>query len=87
LITGILEHIRKIIDLEKVLKENPNDIEVLRKVKKNGFADSYIARKWKMEEQDLYALEKKNGITPVFKMVDTCAGEFTSETPYFLQHL
>jgi carbamoyl-phosphate synthase large subunit len=78
-----LNHLKKIIDLEKELKEHPNDIEILTKAKKNGFADSYIARKWKMDELALYELEKKNGITPVFKMVDTCAGEFTSETPYF----
>jgi len=78
-----LDHLKKIIDLEKEVKAHPNDIAVLAKAKKNGFADSYIARKWKMEEQDLYALEKENGITPVYKMVDTCAGEFTSETPYF----
>ncbi len=35
------------------------------------------------QEQDLYNLRKENGIMPVYKMVDTCAGEFSSETPYF----
>ncbi|NLH62924.1 MAG: carbamoyl-phosphate synthase large subunit, partial [Erysipelotrichaceae bacterium] len=78
-----LAHLKKIIDLEKEVLAKPKDTEVLRKAKKNGFADSYIARNWHMKELDLYELEKKNGITPVYKMVDTCAGEFTSATPYF----
>ncbi len=78
-----LAHIQKIIDLEKEMKEHVLDIEVLKKLKKYGFADSYIARNWNMKEFDLYELEKANGITPVYKMVDTCAGEFKSETPYF----
>lgn len=78
-----LAHIQKTIDLEKEMKEHVLDIEVLKKLKKYGFADSYIARNWNMKEFDLYELEKANGITPVYKMVDTCAGEFKSETPYF----
>ena len=78
-----LMHIKKIIDLEKEMKQNVLDIDTLRKLKKYGFADSYIARNWNIRELDLYNLEKENGITPVYKMVDTCAGEFRSETPYF----
>lgn len=78
-----LSHIQKILDLEVEMKNNVKDIETLRKLKKYGFADSYIARNWDMKEFDLYNLEKENGITPIYKMVDTCAGEFTSETPYF----
>lgn len=65
------------------MMENPKDVEVLRKLKKYGFADSYIARNWDMKEFDLYNLRKENGIMPVYKMVDTCAGEFKSATPYF----
>lgn len=78
-----LAHIQKIIALENEMKAHQKDVEVLRKLKKYGFADSYIARNWQMREFDLYQLEKENGITPVYKMVDTCAGEFSSETPYF----
>ena len=78
-----LHHIEKIIKLENEMKNHKGDMEVLKKIKKAGFADSYIARNWGMEEQALYELERKEGITPVYKMVDTCAGEFVSETPYF----
>ena len=78
-----ITHLKNIVDLEKVMMENVKDIETLRTLKKAGFADSYIARNWNMEEADLYDLRKENGIIPVYKMVDTCAGEFQSETPYF----
>ena len=36
-----------------------------------------------MIEKEVYDLRKAKGIFPVYKMVDTCAGEFTSATPYF----
>ncbi len=78
-----LYHINKIVELEKEMNVNKLDIETLQKLKKNGFADSYIARNWGVSEVELYQIRKKEGILPVFKMVDTCAGEFESETPYF----
>ena len=78
-----ISHIKRIVELEKEMKDHPKDIEVLKKLKTFGFADSYIARNWDMKEKEVYDLRKANGIIPVFKMVDTCAGEFTSATPYF----
>lgn len=36
-----------------------------------------------MKESELYSMRIQAGIAPVFKMVDTCAAEFESETPYF----
>ena len=77
-----LSHIQHVLNLEKEMLAHPNDIETLRTLKKNGFSDSYIARNWNMKEYDLYNLRKANGIIPVYKKVDTCAGEFTSATPY-----
>ena len=35
-----------------------------------------------MKENEIYDLRKGNGITPVYKVVDTCAGEYVSTTPY-----
>ena len=78
-----LYHIAKIVELEKEMMDHVQDINTLKVLKKNGFSDSYIARNWNMKEMDLYDLRKDNGIMPVFKMVDTCAGEFSSATPYF----
>ena len=34
------------------------------RIKRNGFADSYIARKWGMNEREVYELRKANGIIP-----------------------
>lgn len=74
---------KKIIDFEKTLAENPRNITVLRDAKRMGFSDINVAHLWKMTEQEVYLFRKQNGLTPVYKMVDTCAGEFQSETPYF----
>lgn len=72
-----------IVQFEKELKANAGDTDVLRRAKELGFSDQYISREWKMKESELYSLRKQAGIAPVFKMVDTCAAEFESETPYF----
>ncbi len=74
---------KHIIDLEKEVAANVKDLETLREAKKYGFSDESIAELWGMASEDIYALRKANGIVPVFKMVDTCAGEFESFTPYF----
>lgn len=77
-----LAKIENIIAMEKRLKDN-RDMDTLQAAKRMGFSDKYIARIWKTTEKDLYLLRKKNGIIPVYKMVDTCAGEFESSTPYY----
>ncbi len=78
-----LYHLKRILDLEKEMAEKPMDIELLGELKKNGFSDSVIAKAWNVKEKEIYDLRHANGIIPVYKMVDTCAGEFTSATPYF----
>ena len=78
-----IHHIKRIIDLEQEMMAHVKDVETLKVLKKNGFSDSYIAKNWNMSEKEVYDLRKTNGIFPVYKMVDTCAGEFTSATPYF----
>ena len=78
-----LDKIKNIISLEEKLYKNKMDIEVLRECKERGFSDSYISKIWNIDEMDIYKLRHENDIVPVYKMVDTCAGEFESETPYF----
>ena len=77
-----LNRFKNIVAYETVICEHKNDLEVLLEAKKMGFADSYIARAWDMNEREIYDLRKANGLMPVFKNVDTCAGEFVSHTPY-----
>lgn len=78
-----LDKIKKIVDFEKVLEENIGDTEILYKAKKMGFCDKYIAKLWKMTEDDVYQIRKKEKMFPVYKMIDTCAAEFDSYIPYF----
>lgn len=66
-----LESIKKIVEMEKNLKANVGDLEVLKSAKKMGFGDQFIAKLWNMPEIDVYKLRKENKITPVYKMVDT----------------
>ena len=66
-----LESFKKIVDMEVRLKEKGEDISLLREAKKMGFSDWMIGRLWNKKEQEIYALRKKEGITPVFRMVDT----------------
>ena len=76
-----LEAIKRIIDMERSLKENPRDIEVLKAAKKMGFSDKYVARMWECSEIDVYNFRKENKLLPSFRMVDTChTGAYI---PYF----
>jgi len=58
----------------------------LRAAKRMGVSDERLASEWKLEGAagiaDVRELRTKLGVKPVFKMVDTCAGEFESYTPY-----
>ncbi len=78
-----LEKLRHITELENEGKQNPMDAETLKKLKKYGFSDKYIAQLWNVSELDVWNFRRESGITPVYKMIDTCAGEFKSYTPYF----
>ena len=84
-ITKITEYfliaIKNITDMEKKLSKNKGDIEVLKAAKKMGFGDKFIAKLWDTKEIDIYNLRKEKGITPVFKMVDTC--HTNAYIPYF----
>jgi carbamoyl-phosphate synthase large subunit len=54
----------------------------LRTMKRMGFSDAQLGRLRGIPEADIRALRHAKGIRPVYKMVDTCAGEFPSATPY-----
>ncbi|BDG48113.1 MULTISPECIES: carbamoyl-phosphate synthase large subunit [Parageobacillus] len=78
-----LTKIENIVRYETVIRDHVGDAEVLRKAKKMGFSDAAIAKLWNRSERDVYEMRKQAGILPVYKMVDTCAAEFESETPYY----
>ena len=74
---------KKLIDFEKTIINNKFDKETLLKAKKLGFSDINIAYLWETDHREIFKFRKENGVMPVYKMVDTCAAEFESETPYF----
>ena len=78
-----LEKIKNIVNLEKELASKPWDMETFKKAKKNGFADSYIAKVYKSTPVKVYEFRKENNIYPVYKMIDTCAAEYSAYVPYF----
>jgi carbamoyl-phosphate synthase large subunit len=78
-----LNKFQGIIDLETKLASNQMDMDILKEAKQKGFSDKTIAQLWNRKEQDIYNLRKDLGMIPVYKMVDTCAAEFESETPYY----
>lgn len=80
--------IKKLIDFEQILsklKKVPHNeqIEIITKAKKLGFSDINIAHHWQKTQREVFNFRKENKIMPTYKMVDTCAAEFESNTPYF----
>lgn len=78
-----LDKLLHIIEIEQQLKETAKDVDTLRLAKQNGFADKKIAELWQMTMEEVRQFRLANQIKPVYKMVDTCAAEFESSTPYF----
>ena len=72
MITDIfLESLKRIVDMEALLKEKPWDDQVLRAAKTMGFSDKFIARLWKTEEIKIFERRRALKLSPIFKMVDT----------------
>ena len=67
------------VTISEAIDLNP---EVLKLAKMHGFSDHQIGELRNLAEADVRALRHKLGLRPVFKTVDTCAGEFPALTPY-----
>jgi carbamoyl-phosphate synthase large subunit len=85
-----LHKIEGMIAFEQELIEATLSAEVLRQAKRKGFTDRAIAEirtaaglTTLVKESDIRAHRKELGLTPVYKMVDTCASEFEATTPYY----
>ncbi|MFS7120389.1 carbamoyl-phosphate synthase large subunit [Carnobacterium maltaromaticum] len=78
-----LDKLLHIVEIEQDLKDHPYDLTSLENAKKNGFLDVAVAKFWETDALRIREIRKENGLVPVYKMVDTCAGEFESKTPYF----
>ena len=80
-----IDKIAILVEMEKKLKDcNGNiDKELMKEAKRMEFPDNVIARWTGKTEEEVKQLRYEYGITAAFKMVDTCAAEFASETPYY----
>jgi len=79
-----LEQISDLVNVEKQVRENglPKTREELLTLKKLGFSDKRLAKLVGKTEKDLRDLRNKLNVKPVYKRVDSCAGEFDSSTSY-----
>ena len=79
-----LNQIYGIIEVEKTLqnKSVPINNFILRNIKSMGFSDKRISDLTNLSEEEINELKIKFNIFPVYKRVDTCAAEFSSETSY-----
>ncbi|MGX6977820.1 carbamoyl-phosphate synthase large subunit [Vagococcus elongatus] len=78
-----LDCLEFIVEIEKELAENSFNLVTLKKAKIYGFSDKTIAELWSTTEEKVRKLRLENDLKPVYKMVDSCAAEFESKTPYF----
>ncbi len=78
-----LEKIYNIIRMERIVKAAPMDPGVLRQAKRMGFGDKFIGQLWGRSEADIIRLRRIEGITPVYKMIDSCSAEHDTYVPYF----
>ena len=58
------------------------DRDSLKKAKEHGFSDAQLAQLRQTDEETMRSLRYGLGLRPIFKTVDTCAGEFPALTPY-----
>lgn len=85
-----LSHIQEILDVENNIRERAfsGDTpvltdEILENAKQKGFSDYQLAHLSGSDEESIRLLRKEKKITPVYKLVDTCAAEFEAATPYY----
>jgi len=91
-LTGIdpwfLNEMRRITEFDGGLRRLGSDrstwpVAVLRDAKRMGFSDRHLAARLGSSELEIRQWRKAEGVVPAMKAVDTCAGEFAAQTPYF----
>ena len=79
-----LDQIRELVRQEGLVRAGglPTTPEAFRTLKAQGFSDARLARLTGQSEAAVRAARRSLGVRPVFKRIDTCAGEFRADTPY-----
>jgi carbamoyl-phosphate synthase large subunit len=87
-----IDNLKQLVEFEEKIKKFKNKnaqeeidlpAELLLEAKKDGFSDRQLAFLLNTSQEKLRDFRKKNKITPVYKLVDTCAGEFHAQQPYY----
>lgn len=81
-----LDCLQELVQLEAEAKQESMGTvspEFLRNLKEKGFSDQWLAKIWNTTLSEVREKRTKENITPVYQMVDSCAGEFTATAPYF----
>ena len=81
-----LHRFKKLIELEKDITKTSFETvskKQLKLFKEKGFSDQFIAGQWGVTEEAIRNKRKTENIIPSYKMVDTCAAEFTSMSNYY----
>jgi carbamoyl-phosphate synthase large subunit len=82
-----LDHLSEIVEMENHLRGigslSALPVETMRTAKQFGFSDRQLGNLLASDELEIRNWRKSNGITAVFKSVDTCAAEFEAFTPYY----
>jgi len=86
-----LENLKQICDLEEEIKQFPENgrglsevpPHLVRQAKEYGYSDIQLAHLLGSDEMSIREWRKERGISPTFKLVDTCAAEFEAYTPYY----
>ncbi|MCW5731355.1 MAG: carbamoyl-phosphate synthase large subunit, partial [Alphaproteobacteria bacterium] len=79
-----IEQIAELVAAERQVQEDglPGDAAGMRRLKRMGFSDQRLAELAGLPAPEVAARRQRLGVHPVYKRIDTCAGEFASRTPY-----
>ncbi|MBU1869829.1 MAG: carbamoyl-phosphate synthase large subunit [Candidatus Omnitrophica bacterium] len=87
-----LDNMKQLVDMEEEIKKYRNaknsdelklPADLMLLAKKDGFSDRQLANLLNTKEDKVREARKKHNVKPVYKLVDTCAGEFNAKQPYY----
>ncbi|WP_347031115.1 carbamoyl-phosphate synthase large subunit [Brevibacterium paucivorans] len=77
-----LDQMKLLCEVAEVVRTQDLSPQVLKLAKRHGFSDEQIGALRHLDAQVVTGVRHALGIRPVYKTVDTCAGEFAAHTPY-----
>ncbi|MBO4503122.1 MAG: carbamoyl-phosphate synthase large subunit [Candidatus Methanomethylophilus sp.] len=78
-----VQKLKNIVDMEKRLQNEKLTDALLKEAKYMGFGDETISRLTNKDLWDIFDQREKAKIIPVYNKVDTCAGEYEAQVPYY----